>query len=174
MAGAVAVERCDECGFNGSCWTDDGAVAAIAGLPARWYKAVSGLADDELGRRPIPAMWSIAENCDHVREVLFGMRFLLDVAVADPGTDLGPAPEPRLDPVSRAVDVTEALAGISHEAGGLVSRLMTVDRPVWASTVTVDGVASHLHWIARHAVHDATHYLRDVERLRRSLGPPDH
>src|SRR5918996_2691047 len=68
-----------------------------------------------------PAMWSIAESCDHVREVLFGMRFMLDVAVVDPGTDLGPAPKPRFDPVSRAVDVTEALAGISHGAGELVS-----------------------------------------------------
>lgn len=168
----MAVENCDECGFDGSCWTDDGAVAAIAGLPAPWSEAVSGLADDELGRRPIPAMWSIAEYCDHVREVLFGMRFMLDVAVADPGTDLGPAPEPRFDPVSRAVDVSKALAGLSHEAGELVCRLMAVDRPVWASTVTVEGVASDLHWIARHAVHDATHHLGDIERLRRSLGQP--
>src|ERR687897_1889259 len=109
-----------------------------------------------------PAMWSIAEYCDHVREVLFGMRFMLDVAVVDPGTDLGPAPKPRFDPVSRAVDVTEALAGISHGAGELVSRLTALDRPVWTSTVTDDGMASDLHWIARHPVHDATHHLGDI------------
>jgi hypothetical protein len=60
------------------------------------------------------------------------MRFMLDVAVADPGTDLGPTPKPRFDPVTRAVDVTEALAGIGHAAGELVSRLIAVDRPVWA------------------------------------------
>jgi len=47
---------------------------------------------------------------------------------------------------------------------------MAVDRPVWASTVTVDGVARDLHWVAGHAVHDATHHLGDIERLRRSLG----
>jgi hypothetical protein len=37
-------------------------------------------------------MWSIAEYCDHARQVRFGMRLMLDVAVADPGTDLGPRP----------------------------------------------------------------------------------
>jgi len=33
-------------------------------------------------------MWSIAEYADHVRRVLFGMRFLLDTAVTQPGTVL--------------------------------------------------------------------------------------
>jgi hypothetical protein len=114
-AGAVAVERCDECGFDGSCWSDDGAVAAITELPARRSKGgrrvwrTTSLAG---GRsRPCGRSRSIATTR---RQVRFEMRFMLDVAVADPGTDLGPRPEPRFDPESRAVDVTEALAGISH------------------------------------------------------------
>jgi hypothetical protein len=46
-------------------------------------------------------MWSIAEYVDHVREVLFGMRFLLDTAVHDPGTDLAEPPEPSFEPEQR-------------------------------------------------------------------------
>jgi hypothetical protein len=47
---------------------------------------------------------------------------------------------------------------------------MAVDRPVWASPVTVDGVASDLHRTVRRAVHDATRHLGDIERLGMSLG----
>jgi hypothetical protein len=39
---------------------------------------------------------------------------------------------------------------------------MAVDLPVWASTVTVDGVASALHWTVGRAVHDATRHLGDT------------
>ena len=47
-------------------------------LPAQWQRAVSEVDPDQLCDRPIPEMWSIAEYADHVREVLFAMRFLLD------------------------------------------------------------------------------------------------
>ena len=32
-------------------------------------------------------MWSIAEYADHVREVLFGMRFVLDTALTFDGRE---------------------------------------------------------------------------------------
>jgi hypothetical protein len=35
--------------------------------------------------------------------------------------------------------------------------------------VIVADEAVDLHWIARHAVHDATHHLQDVTRLRANL-----
>ena len=79
MMSAVVVERCEECGFDGSRWTDAEAIAATAALPGRWRRAIAGLDGDDLARRPIAGMWSIAEYTDHVRETAFGMRFLLDV-----------------------------------------------------------------------------------------------
>ena len=78
------VEVCTECGFEGREWTDADTVSAIADLPGRWSDAVAGLTDADLRRRPIRSMWSIAEYVDHVREVLFRMRVLLDTAVHDP------------------------------------------------------------------------------------------
>jgi len=163
------VEVCAGCGFDGRVWTDAAALSAIAELPGRWSKAVEGLSDSKLQRRPIPAMWSIAEYVDHVREVLFGMRFLLDTAVGAPGTDLGDAPQPRFDPEPQVIDVERALSGLSAEARHLRDGLAAVTPDAWPSNVIVGGEAHDLHWIARHAVHDPTHHLHDVERLRAAL-----
>ena len=96
-ATVVPIERCAECGFDGGQWSDADALAAVAQLPARWRESVDALDAASAQRRPISSMWSIAEYTDHVREVIFGMRFVLDVALADPGADLGESPEARFE-----------------------------------------------------------------------------
>jgi hypothetical protein len=164
----VAVERCDECRFDGGAWSDIEATDAIAGLPARWREAVAGLTPDQLHDRPIPDMWSISEYADHVREVLFGMRFLLDTAVTWPGTDLGEPPESRFDPEPRFIDIDAALSGIDREAAALRAGLTDLSASAWSAAVKVGGDDVDARWIVRHAVHDATHHLTDVDRLRRA------
>ena len=114
-------------------------------------------------------MWSIGEYTDHVREVLFGMRFLLDVAVSQPGVDLGASPESRFDAEARPIEVDSALAGIDREASALRESLSELPPDAWTSIVILDGAGVDPHWIVRHAVHDATHHLLDVERLRDAL-----
>ena len=165
----VTVERCDQCGFDGEDWDDATAIGAVVGLPARWVEAVSGLTSNDSHRRPVADMWSVAEYADHVREVLFSMRFLLDTAVAQPGADLGKAPEPRFEREPRFIEVDSALAGIDREATSLRDRLSELTPSGWSSVVIVDGNEVDPHWIVRHAVHDATHHLLDVERLRADL-----
>ena len=163
------MERCGECGFDGGRWTDRDALAAIGALPARWREALDGLTDEERQRRPIVDRWSVAEYADHVRETLFGMRFLLDTVIDAPGTDLGAPPAPAFDPEPRPIDVDRALDGLRSEAEQLHHQLTALDEPGWASTVVVGDDDVDVHWIARHAVHDATHHLGDVERLRARL-----
>jgi len=165
----TATETCDECGFDSRAWTDAGATSAISALPRRYSDAVAGLQAADLQRRPIPTMWSIAEYVDHVREVLFGMRFLLDSALADPGTDLGHGPAPIFEPEPRPIDVDTALAGLAAEAEQLAGALAAADTAMWTSHVIVDGDELDVHWIARHAVHDSTHHLDDIARLRAAL-----
>jgi hypothetical protein len=165
----VIVEHCGQCGFDGEEWSDVGAMEAIPTLATRWREVVTGLTSDELHHRPIAEMWSIAEYADHVREVLFGMRFVLDVAVTQPGTDLGESPQPRFEPEPRAVDVAVALFGIETEASALRGRLGELPDLAWDSTATLDGKEVGAHWVVRHAVHDATHHLLDAETLRAAL-----
>jgi hypothetical protein len=73
------------------------AVAAIADLPRRCTEAVRGLGGQELLDRPVAGMWSVAGYCDHIREVLFALRFVVRVALDESGTDLGPPPADRFD-----------------------------------------------------------------------------
>ena len=163
------VETCDECGFDGRAWTDPEAVREIADLPRLYSDAVAGLQHVDLQRRPVAAMWSIAEYVDHVGEVLFGMRFLLDSALETSGTDLGSAPVPSFEPEPRSVDIDTALAGVAAEAERLSRALAATPPDVWTSHVIVDGDALDVHWIARHAVHDAMHHLADIASLRAAL-----
>jgi DinB superfamily len=158
----MAAERCDECGYDADDWSDSSAIAAIEGLPGCWHEALAGLTSQELHRRPIPSMWSIAEYADHVREVLFGMRFLLDTAVTIPGSDLGESPSTPFDPEPRHIEIKMALAGIEREATALRERLTQLTADQWNVAVRLDGDDVTPHWVARHVVHDATHHLGDV------------
>ena len=162
----MVVEQCRQCGFDGTDWSDVEAIAVIAQLPARCTAAIDGLADPALQRRPIPDSWSIAEYIDHVRETTFGMRFILATALEAPGTDLGEPPASRFDPAPRGVDVPAALDGLRAEAQQLHDQLRELAESSWDSTVVVGGEVVDVHWIARHAVHDATHHLSDIEQLR--------
>ena len=165
----VPIERCSECGFDSDAWTDAQAIEAIGGLPARWVEATSGLDVEALERRPIAEMWSIGEYTDHVREVLFGMRFVLDSAIIESGIDLGDIPQSEFTPEPRSIDVPSALAGIDRESQALADCLTELPKSMWNVTATAGGIEMDAHWVARHAVHDVTHHLGDVTHLRAAL-----
>jgi hypothetical protein len=76
-------------------------------------------------------MWSIAEYLDHVRETLFGIRFLLDSALHSPGTDLRDPPEPRFDSEPNVIEVQQALRGLTSQARLLSEQLKTSPRQAW-------------------------------------------
>jgi hypothetical protein len=162
-------ETCDECGFNGEEWVDAEALSALLQLPDRFVGAIEGLTVEELLRRPVTSRWSIAEYVDHVREVLFGMRFLVDLVVTQPGIDLGEAPSSTFQAEPRRIDVVAALAGIKNEAVLLLESLAQLPVGAWRRTVTLDGTEIDPGWIARHALHDSTHHILDIEQLRLAL-----
>lgn len=166
----MPAERCEECRFDSEEWSDEAAMDAIGQLHVGWHEAVAGLQTDELERRLFPEMWSIAEYADHVREVLFAMRFVLDSALDQPGVDLGEAPEPEFAPTPRDIDVPSALIGIEREAKALRDRLGALAESSWKSTAIIGADEVDARWICRHAVHDASHHLGDVRKLRQAIG----
>jgi hypothetical protein len=97
------------------------------------------------------------------------MRFVRDTAIAQPGTDLGESPPSQFNPQPRQIDMQVALDGIDHEARSLRQQLAGLSSDDWSLTVHLDGTSVDPHWIARHVVHDASHHLLDVERLRSAL-----
>ncbi len=109
-------------------------------------------------------MWSIAEYVDHVRETMFVMRFVLDVAVATPGTDLGHPSPPPLGP-RRDLDVTVVLQLFGEEVAELCRRLGEVPAADLDSAVVLGARSLDGHWVVRNALHEAMHHLGDVRRL---------
>jgi hypothetical protein len=97
------------------------------------------------------------------------MHFLLDTAVTHPGADLGESPTSPFDPEPRCIKIKVALAGIEREATALRGRFTQLTPDQWDLAVTLDGDEVNSHWIARHALHDATHHLGDVAHLRTAL-----
>ncbi len=97
------------------------------------------------------------------------MRFLLDITVTQSGTDLGDSPTSPFEPEPRQIDIDAALVGIEQEVTSLLRTFSELSPNDWHSSVTLDGVHVDPHWIVRHAVHDSTHQLLDMERLRLAL-----
>ena len=165
----MPAERCQECGFDSTRFSDAAAIDAAEGMAALWSSAIDGLSVEAMARRPIAGMWSIAEYTDHVRETAFGMRFLIDVAVGGGDVDLGDAPPARFDPEPRRIDAHVALDGFKTELAEVCARLRSVAPEEWESSCVVGGERIDIHWIARHLVHDVSHHINDVKRLRSSL-----
>ena len=167
------------------CWSNaaTNAGSTAAGGPTRtcsppsassrvlWDLSIEGVDERVLQTRPSPEQWSIAEYADHVRETLFGARFLVDSAVSSPGVDLGSAPPSRFETTARRVDLPAVLDRMGDEAEQLRDRLRATPVDEWPlATVTFDGRTVDLGWIGRHAIHDASHHLHDVGRIRVGLG----
>lgn len=167
------VEHCSECGFVGSAWSYDAAVSRIAELPNEWRQLIDGLDPAALQRRVFEGMWSIAEYTNHVRESMFGMRFLLDVAVGSPGTDLGMSPDGTFSPQPAVIDAWDAHQRFANEVELLCARAIEIsplqDSSSPEPTVIIDAKAVDLLWIVRHALHDVSHHLGDIARLREAL-----
>jgi hypothetical protein len=87
----------------------------------------------------------------------------------DGGTWSDAAAMEAIAPEPRSIDVPVTLSGIEHEVRELYGRLTDVSSASWEAVVVIGGEDVDLHWIARHAVHDASHHLDDVQRLRMRL-----
>jgi hypothetical protein len=92
-----------------------------------------------------------------------------EIALAEPGTELGEPPEPRFHHDPRVVDVDAALTAFEREACELRARLRQTPTDQWHFSVTIGADHVDVHWIVRHALHDVTHHLGDVLRLRAAL-----
>jgi hypothetical protein len=167
----VLHERCAECGFDAAGWTDADAMEALAAMPDRWAAVVAGVAGEDLPRRLVDDRWSIAEYVDHVRETMFSMRFVLDVAVDAPGTDLGAPTAPDLDPTPRAVDTARAMATFTDEVRQLCRRLHEVPSSAWTSHAVLWARPVDVRWVLHNSLHETSHHLGDITHLAAVAGP---
>ena len=164
------LDRCNSCGFDSAEWDDADSANTIA-LAADLLRLWSAPLDNpSANTRPRPTTWSVAEYADHVREVLFGMRFLVEQSREEPGTDLGAMPRPGEAGPQRTLEFVPTVAEVAKEAKALSRLLIKMDADEWSGGVVLDGSLHTARWASRHAVHDLWHHLIDVAGIRTELG----
>jgi hypothetical protein len=159
-------ERCAECGFDGEHLMVADAITALRSMGRRWRELFEDVPDERLRRRPDPQTWSALEYAAHTRDVLalvsWGMDRLLKgdeptfeaIEPDPPGADHGYA----------ALDPSEVLDQLEANAERMAARAERALPEHWKRRGTMGETPTDAGWLLRHAVHDATHHIRDVER----------
>ena len=177
------IERCDACGFDATEWDvrdTRNTLKNLATLPQIWI----GHLDDEVANtRTAPDRWSIAEYVDHLREVAFGMRMVVEVALDEPGKDLGPQLEPPDPGEPRDLDLDAALRGLAAEASALHGVLLAAGDDAWEQAVTIGERPHSIGWADRQATRQhhgrpwqalclwSTEVIQELAGLGNPIGP---
>ena len=160
----------DACGLDLDSINPPDAVAALRSFPRRYRALLTGFEDDEdadalVRRRPDPSTWSALEYAAHVRDVfrLFDERIRRALAsdgaeVADWDHEAAAAGYADLEP---AVVLDELVDGAERLAGAVAD----LPHDAWGRTVVRLGESETVLDLARKAVHEGSHHLRDVERV---------
>lgn len=169
-------ERCAECGFDATRLTVADAIAALRTMRRRWAETFEDVRDDVLRRRPDPGTWSPLEYAAHTRDVLALIGAGLN-EVLDDRRPVFPATEP--DPVGpdgaaadhgyNALDPADVLRDLGANGVRIADRAERALPEHWKRTATIGGLEVTADWALKHAVHDASHHLRDVERILRTV-----
>lgn len=165
-------ERCAGCGLDWSSISPGDAEVAVRSFPRRWRAALGAFGEDEdadalVRRRPEPSSWSAIEYACHLRDVLELYEGHVRSALVEDrpmiaSADVEASAEERR---YREQDLTTVLDELADRCGRLASTLDGVAADDWKRSAVRDGEEISVLWMARHAVHEGSHHLRDAERV---------
>jgi hypothetical protein len=143
------------------------AIAGLRSMGRRWRELFAEAPDDALRHRPAPDVWSAVEYADHTASMLalvgVGMSEVLD----------GSRPSyPEIEPLppgpdrSAVLDVESTLDALSENADRIADRAEeALELPErFRRTGSLGDHEVTAEWLLFHALHDASHHLRDVEK----------
>lgn len=149
------------------------AVVAVRSFPRRYRALLTGIGTDDgdpnavIRRRPGPTTWSALEYTAHVADVLDAYGAAVRRIVVEDGPMLTWA-----DPAARvadagfnAMDRAEVLGWLDLVCAPLAEFLAGVRPDDWTRFGRLDGVEISALLLARQAVHEGSHHLRDVQRV---------
>jgi MOSC domain-containing protein YiiM len=161
-------ERCDECTFDAGDYTEDDLRGTLRALAPMWRTMVAGRDASVLAAAPAPGVWSATQYAAHSRDVLGAMDFLARLALTEDAPQLGPVPETPEPDAPAAVG--DAIRHLERNAERLREAVARLAPDQWSRTVAFADDTVDVSWIVAHAVHDATHHLKDVGRGLHALG----
>jgi hypothetical protein len=159
-------EHCDQCGFDGSAYSDDDLLSALRELGPRW-RALLAPAGANLRTRPAPGVWSAIEYAAHSRDVTALHAFGVEQALT---IDEPVLPGISDDLVDRAAEnyATEDLDTVVEALDTHARRLATLaadaGTDAWTRGLTIGDDRTEVRRLLEHALHDSTHHLDDVEQ----------
>jgi hypothetical protein len=162
----VEPEVCAECGFDSTHLTVPDAVAGLRSMGRRWRELFDGASDEALRRRPAPDVWSPLEYAAHTRDIL-GL-----FAAGVPGVLAGERPAypavepdpPGFDHGYNTLDPQAVLTELAANADRLADAAASARSEQWDRTATIGDTEHDAAWLLFHALHDASHHLKDVAR----------
>ncbi len=163
--------RCPECGLDYDTVSPGDALVAVRSFPRR-YRALLTVLDPEedgesvLRRRPAPGTWSAVEYTAHVADVLDELAAAIRriVVVDHPTIHTADADQRAAEQRYGDWEAAEALFALEHACARLAEVLEGVDPGDWTRTGTLDWGERDALTLARTAVHEGAHHLRDVQR----------
>jgi uncharacterized damage-inducible protein DinB len=163
---------CPECGLDYDTVSPNDAKVAIRSFPRRFRSALAEALEDDadqglIRRRPSPGVWSALEYTAHVADIFDAM--------ADIIREMRTRDHPSLsmfDPDARAAasryneqDPQDVLERLRANAERLANELDQVATQDWLRTATFPFGERDILTMARNAVHEGSHHLRDVQRV---------
>lgn len=167
---------CPACGLDYATIGPGDALVAVRSFPRRYRALLTSLGQDEdrdsaVRRRPAPDTWSAVEYTAHVADRLDELADAVRRVVVEdrPAVRLGDADKRAVEQRYGDWDSTEALFALDHACARLGAVLESVDPGDWTRTGITDSGQRDALGLARDAVHEGAHHLRDVERGLRAV-----
>lgn len=169
---AGQIERCDECRFDASAYTDEDVAGTLRNLAGWAGHTTAGVDHHLLNRRPTPTTWSPAEYLRHSKRVVWSMAGLAQAALAEDGlvVDGGPPPDATANDEVEEIDIVREIVRLHEESVRLLKVWNRLTPDEQARTMTLNGEPADIAGIVRHALHDVTHHLSDIGRGIVGLG----
>jgi hypothetical protein len=173
--------KCPECGLDYDTILPHDAVVAVRSFPRRYAELLPPRDDDEkpdgvIRRRPEPKVWSALEYTAHVVDVFDELAGdVKKITTQDHPTITG-----GMDPDQLAIDAkyneqdrSAVLDRLKVAAENMAKTIENVPNDAWSKTGTYSFGDREALDMARNAVHEGYHHLRDTQSvLARVIGAP--
>ena len=167
---------CPDCGLDYDSIAAGDTAVAVQSFPRRYRALLTTMEQEDdrgsiMHRRPDPGTWSAVEYTAHVADVLDELATgIRRVVVEDRPTVRAWDPDQRAAEQRYAEqDREQALASLDAACARLAGVLEGVDPGDWNRTGTMDWGERDALTLARDAVHEGAHHLRDLERGLRAV-----